>query len=93
MSLDRHIGTKLRDLREERAVTPEKVAAYLSISLERYSAFELGREAISARHLYDICRLFDKPVTYFFEEYEDVANKDDRDNGDLNPCNGNGQNK
>ena len=70
VSINRHIGAKLKQLREERGVDPEKLARILSISLERYSAFELGRTTISARHLYDLCDYFDVRVTLFFEGYE-----------------------
>ena len=72
MSLDRFIGCRLRELREHRAVEPEKIANLLSIPLELYAAFELGRMPISARHLYDLCHYLDVPVTFFFEGYEDA---------------------
>ena len=65
-SLDEYVGQKLRALRVSRAVEPDKVAAYLSISLERYAALELGRKPISARHLFDLSAFFDMPITYFF---------------------------
>ncbi|MGI9421690.1 MAG: hypothetical protein ACR2PA_00675, partial [Hyphomicrobiaceae bacterium] len=47
-----------------------KLANILSISLERYAAFELGREVISARHLYDLSVFFNVPVTDFYDGLE-----------------------
>ncbi|MGI9425385.1 MAG: helix-turn-helix domain-containing protein [Hyphomicrobiaceae bacterium] len=72
MSLDQFIGSKLQELRAARAVDPEKIASLLSIPLELYAAFELGRVSISARHLYDLCHYLDVPVTFFFDGYEDA---------------------
>ncbi|MGI9423905.1 MAG: helix-turn-helix domain-containing protein [Hyphomicrobiaceae bacterium] len=84
MKLNEHIGAQLRVLREKRGESPEKLAAILSISLERYAAFELGRESISARHLYDLCSQLNVPVTYFFEGYEETGlhGRNPKENGD-----------
>ena len=84
VAVDRHIGAQLRDLREARGVSPEKLANILSISLERYAAYELGRQSISARHLYDLSVFFAVPVTYFFENYEGTS-LSSCDNGKNSP--------
>lgn len=70
MSLDEFIGRRLQELRTQQSQSPEKVAAYLSIPLDLYAAFELGRRPITAGHLYDLCIFFDVKVTYFFDGYE-----------------------
>ena len=70
MSINRYIGRRLRELREAKGDSPEKIANILSISLERYAAFELGRVRITARHLFDLCCHFEVPVTYFYDGYE-----------------------
>ena len=80
LSLDEYVGRRLRALRYSRSEEAEKVAAYLSISLERYAAVELGRKPIPARYLFDLSNFFDIPVTYFFAGHvsEDVAGEDER---------------
>ena len=80
LSLDEYVGRRLRALRHSRFEEPEKVAAYLSISLERYAAFEFGRRPIPARYLFDLSSFFDIPVTYFFagQVGEDIAEEADR---------------
>ena len=80
LSLDEFVGRRLRALRQSRSVEPEKVAAYMSISVERYAAFELGRKPIPARYLFDLSNFFDIPVTYFFAGHvgEDAAGQRDR---------------
>lgn len=70
MTIDRYIGSKLSGLRTQLDVDPERVAAYLSIPLETYGAFELGVRHIPAGSLFDLCCFFDVPVTHFFDGYE-----------------------
>ena len=73
LTLDEYIGCRLRQLREDKEVDPTKVAAILGISLERYTAFELGHGRISAQHFLDLCQHFDVTVTYFVADYESHA--------------------
>ena len=77
LSLDEYVGRKLRALRESRSVKPEKLSAYLSISLECYAALELGRRPVSARHLFDLSTFFDVPITYFFAGHSSESSADD----------------
>lgn len=79
MSIDRYIGSRLKLLRLAVDVNPEKVAAYMSVSLERYSEFELGIRDIPAGNLFDLCCFFDVPVTHFFDGYEQF----DRNQGEF----------
>ncbi|MGI9426865.1 MAG: helix-turn-helix domain-containing protein [Hyphomicrobiaceae bacterium] len=65
-----YVGRRLKALREARSVDPEKLAAILSISMAKYSEYELGRAQISAGTLLDLCCFFDLPVTYFFSDFE-----------------------
>ena len=78
LSITKYIGSRLRELREAKGDSPEKVASFLSISLERYVAFELGRVRISARHLYDLSYYFGVTVTHFIDGYEDPARRNER---------------
>lgn len=91
LSLDEFIGSRLRELRINQSQPPEKVAAYLSIPLDVYSAFELGRKPIMAGHLYDLCIFFNVKVTYFFDGYEQGRGRPF--NEDEGACDGNRKNK
>ena len=84
VSLDEFIGRRLKALRTKQSQPPEKVAAYLSVPLDTYAAFELGRRSITAGYLYDLCVLFDVKVTYFFDGFETGA--DGSDNKDNDSC-------
>ena len=91
VSLDEFIGVRLRELRTKEAQSPEKVAAYLSVPLDVYAAFELGRRPVTAGHLYDLCILFNVKVTYFFEGYE--RGHDRPYDEDKDSCGGNNTGK
>ena len=75
LSLDRHIGTMLRALRNDRSLRADQVAALLGITEKDYRDLELGRQAISSCRLFELCLVFDVPVTVFFENYE-IAGRD-----------------
>ena len=70
MTIDRYIGSKLERLRTESNVRAERVATYLSVPIETYSAFESGTRNIPAGNLFELCCFFDVPVTHFFDGYE-----------------------
>ena len=70
MSIDRYIGSRLRQLRTACDGDAERIATYLSVPLETSSAFELGLRHIPAGSLFDLCCFFDVPVTHFFDGYE-----------------------
>ena len=70
MRIDRFVGLKLRNLREERAAEPERLAAILSINLEALSAYENGIRRIPSTVLIDCCLHFGVPITHFFDGYE-----------------------
>lgn len=70
MSIDKHIGTKLRQMRTERGISPKKLAIVLSISEDRYSAFEAGDISIPARLLIDLSVQLDVTVRSFIDGYE-----------------------
>ena len=77
MSIDEHIGTKLRQMRVERGVSPKKLAIILSISEERYSAFEAGEVSIPARLLIDLSVQLDVTVRSFIDGYDVDEHHDD----------------
>ncbi len=68
--VDTHVGRRLCIQRMSRSLTREQLAARLklpsSIIVQRY---ENGIDRISASKLYEISKILDVPVAYFFEGY------------------------
>ncbi|MEM7748764.1 MAG: helix-turn-helix transcriptional regulator [Pseudomonadota bacterium] len=73
MKIDEFIGQRAKELRLKNGVTPEKVAVALSLTLENYSALELGRSTVRAVTMFDLAIFYDLPVTYFLDGYENPA--------------------
>jgi len=64
--IDRHVGVRLRNLRQRRAMAAETLAQALAISPERLADFEEGRERISAELLRKMSRILGAPASEFF---------------------------
>jgi transcriptional regulator with XRE-family HTH domain len=66
-ALDRHIGARVRSRRLELRLSESSVAEALRCTIDRLRAFEEGRAHISAVLLFDISRVLDVEVSYFFQ--------------------------
>jgi transcriptional regulator with XRE-family HTH domain len=64
--IDRHVGSRLRQLRLLRGVDREDLARTLGVSASRLEAFEEGRERISAETMRQISRILQAPPTEFY---------------------------
>jgi transcriptional regulator with XRE-family HTH domain len=64
---DIHVAFRLRERRIELGMSQQKLAAALGIAYQQVSKYEQAKDRISARRLYDLSRVLDVPVTFFFE--------------------------
>jgi transcriptional regulator with XRE-family HTH domain len=71
--IDRHVGARLRSLREERGVEREELAQLVSISLQCLDSLEQGRERISAELLRKLSRVLHAAPARFFEGFSVTA--------------------
>jgi transcriptional regulator with XRE-family HTH domain len=65
--VDVHIGGRIRMRREALGLSHESVARIIDVTAAEIGAFETGYSRVSAACLYDIARLLDVKVAYFFE--------------------------
>lgn len=70
---DAAIGKRLRQLRTERGLTQTQLGDMLDVSFQQIQKYEKGTNRIGSGRLWVISRLLNAPITYFFEELEDVA--------------------
>lgn len=70
--VDLVVASRLRALRQSRLLTLEQVAEYLRAETQQVSRYEASDERVSATHLVDLARLFDVPISSFFEGLERV---------------------
>ena len=66
--LDRRIGQRLQQRREEYALMQHEMAAMLGIPKEQLDLYERGEQPITAAQLYRIAKGWDVPVMWFFVE-------------------------
>jgi transcriptional regulator with XRE-family HTH domain len=64
--IDRHVGSRLRQLRLSRGVDQQDLARRLGISASRLEALEEGRERITAETMRQLSRIMRAPPTEFF---------------------------
>jgi len=63
---------RLRDLREDKDLTQQKMADMLKISRSAYSAYENGINAIPVEVIINLSRIFGTSVVYLLEETDDI---------------------
>ncbi len=70
-ALDKHIGKRLRALRQQRKMSLEQLAEILDVTQQQMSRYELGQHRLSAAQLYQLARAFDNNVSWFFQGYRE----------------------
>ncbi len=72
-SVDENVGSKLRQRRSLLGLSQERLAEQLGITFQQIQKYENGANRISASRLYELSRVLDIPVSFFFEN--SVANE------------------
>lgn len=69
---DRYIGSRLQLARYGRGMSQEHISKPLGISIQQLQKYESGQNRVSATRLYEIAKLLDVPISFFFEGIEQV---------------------
>mgnify|MGYP001179024506 FL=1 len=69
--VDKHVGTRLRMRRTLLGLSQTALADSLDLTFQQVQKYEKGSNRIGASRLYQIGRVLDVPVAYFFEEMEE----------------------
>ena len=64
---DVHIGRRLRQARLSRGLSQDMLGKQLGITYQQIQKYESGANRIGGSRLWDMCRLLDVPVGFFFE--------------------------
>jgi transcriptional regulator with XRE-family HTH domain len=81
--VDVHVGARIRQRRFLLGMTQQALAARLGITFQQLQKYEMGTNRVSASRLWDIARLLDVPVEFFFDDFGTAAS-----DGGRNPANG-----
>lgn len=68
--LDRHIGQRLKRLRQKEGVSAQALAEAIDSTQQQISRYENAYNKLSASQLYRIASALGVPVSWFFQDYE-----------------------
>ena len=67
--VDVHVGQRLRVRRALLGLSQEKLADALGLTFQQIQKYERGTNRVSAGRLYDLSKILDVPISYFFEQF------------------------
>lgn len=74
--VDMHVGARLRLRRTLLGLSQEKLGEAIGLTFQQVQKYERGANRIGASRLFDIARVLDVPIGYFFDEMtDDTASK------------------
>ena len=66
--VDVHVGSRVRLRRTLLGLSQEKLADAIGLTFQQVQKYERGANRIGASRLYELSRVLDVPVTFFFED-------------------------
>jgi transcriptional regulator with XRE-family HTH domain len=66
--IDVHVGSRVRLRRTLLGMSQEKLGESIGLTFQQVQKYERGANRIGASRLYDLARVLDVPVGFFFEE-------------------------
>ncbi len=71
--VDVHVGARLRVRRTLLGMTQTKLGDQLGVSFQQMQKYERGTNRISSSRLYDLARVLDVPIEFFFDEMHNTV--------------------
>jgi transcriptional regulator with XRE-family HTH domain len=71
--VDVHVGSRVRLRRTLLGMSQEKLGDALGLTFQQVQKYERGANRVGASRLYDLSRVLDVPVSYFFDEFGDQS--------------------
>ena len=66
--IDMHVGARLRQRRTLLGMSQERLADALGITFQQVQKYERGANRVGSSRLFDVARVLDVPISYFFDE-------------------------
>jgi len=66
--VDVHVGGRIRLRRTLLGLSQMAVAEKLGLTFQQVQKYERGTNRVSSSRLFDLCRIFNVPIAYFFDE-------------------------
>ena len=71
--IDTHVGSRVRLRRMLMGMSQERLGDSMSLTFQQVQKYEKGVNRIGASRLFQISKILDVPVQFFFEEAPDLA--------------------
>src|SRR5689334_23641227 len=66
--IDVHVGQRIRQRRTLLGMSQEKLAEAIGLTFQQVQKYERGANRVGSSRLFDLARVLDVPIAYFFEE-------------------------
>ncbi|HSV29612.1 MAG TPA: helix-turn-helix transcriptional regulator [Candidatus Omnitrophota bacterium] len=73
--IDIHVGARVRLRRTLLGMSQEKLGEALGLTFQQVQKYERGANRIGASRLFDLSRVLDVPVSFFFDDMTDDVKK------------------
>ena len=67
--LDRHIGQRLKKLRQQEGVSAQLLAEAIDSTQQQISRYENAHNKLSATQLYRVATALGVPISWFYQDY------------------------
>lgn len=72
-AIDVHVGSRVRLRRTLLGMSQERLGKELGLTFQQVQKYERGANRIGASRLYDLCRVLDVPVSFFFDDMSEAT--------------------
>src|SRR5438046_9176788 len=66
-AIDDHVGARIRERRIMLGLTQQQLAEMIGVTYQQAHKYERGINRVSAGRLYEIARVLNAPITYFYD--------------------------
>jgi transcriptional regulator with XRE-family HTH domain len=71
--IDVHVGARIRLRRTLLAMSQERLGDALGMTYQQVQKYERGVNRVSASRLFDLSRVLDVPISFFFDDLPDTV--------------------
>jgi len=75
--VDIHVGGRVRLRRSALGLSQDQLGAAIGLSFQQVQKYERGANKIGASRLYEMSKILQTPISYFFENYGDNSLAED----------------
>jgi transcriptional regulator with XRE-family HTH domain len=68
--IDVHVGQRIRQRRTLLGMSQERLAEAIGLTFQQVQKYERGANRVGSSRLFDLARVLDVPISYFFEDME-----------------------